>query len=378
MAQNRLKDGPISDFDKKLQEINGQLHQCRLVVRGRKLSIRAIFPPRPGESDSIRTHLPTGYFASMAGLKSAIEKARIIDADLLAGRFDWTPYLKGRLKQLKPAETIGEWVEAYTKNHWLKNDESNLNKRNSFSKNYQIYFNRLPKDEPISEDLLIKAIHQQYPKPGSRSRQLCAMAYASLAKFAGLQDATIRQIGKGYSPKSVDPRELPTDEEILDTWLTLNDAGWQFVVGLLAVYGLRSHEVFRCKTDRLQDKVPVLEIDSDTKTGRRIVFPCPGDGWDDIMRLIRVPVYPGLRTEGRSNNDIGDGVGAYLRAHKWPFTPLDLRHAYARRCYKKGLDSGFAAKSMGHSRQVHEHIYSAWWGEEPYMEKFVSVMGVEL
>lgn len=374
MAQNRPNIGP--EIERRLEEVNGQLQQCRLVVRGRKLSIRATFPPRPGESAPIRTHIPTGCFASHAGLKAAIEKARAVDADLLAGRFDWTPYLKGRLRSLKPAETVKEWVDAYTADHWMHEDKSNPNKRNSFKKNYEMFFERLPGNVELTEELLIEELQRQYPKPGTRSRQLCAMAYANLAKFAGCQDAALRELGKGYSPKSVDPRELPTDDEILDLWMVIDDPGWRFVVALLAVYGLRSHEVFRCRTDRLKDAVPVLEVENETKTGRRVVFPCPGDGWDALMEAIRHPVYPKLKKEGRSNNDIGDAVGAYLRVRKWSFTPLDLRHAYARRCYKKGFDSGFAAKSMGHSRQVHERIYSAWWGEEPFMEKYLKVMGV--
>lgn len=372
MAQNRLNIGP--ELEKQVDRINGQLQVCRLVVRGRKFSIRATFPPRPGGVEPIRTHLPTNCIVSPAGLKAATDKARSIDADLLAGRFDWTPYLKGKLKSLKPAETVGDWIEAYTKDHWDREDGSNPNKQNSYKKNYQMFFDRLPQSEQLTEELLIAEIKRQYPKPGSRSRQVCAMAYAKLAEFAKLQYATIRELGKGYSPRSVDPRNLPTDEEILDLWSTLENPGWRFGVALLAVYGLRSHEIFKCRTDRLKESVPVLEIDSDSKTGRRVVFPIVGDGWDAITAVIQNPVYPPVTTEGKSNNDVGDVVGAYLRLKKWPFTPLDFRHAYARRCYKKGFDSGFAAKSMGHSRQVHEHIYSAWWGEEPYMEKFIRTM----
>ncbi|MFM7447474.1 MAG: hypothetical protein ACKO24_02610 [Leptolyngbyaceae cyanobacterium] len=212
------------------------------------------------------------------------------------------------------------------------------------------------------------------------------MAYAALATFVELpakEIAELRQLGKGYSPKSVDPRTLPTDNEILDIWSCISDPGWRWIYAAISLYGLRSHEVFRCFTDRLQENPPILEIQEETKTGRRQAYPCPGDGWGDIMAVIRNPVYPPelkLKSESgqeRSNNDLGDSVGQYLRNRKFPFTPLDFRHAYARRMYRKGFDSGFSAKSMGHSRDVHERIYSAWWGDEPYLERYKKIMGIE-
>lgn len=281
------------DFRAKLTAINENLDSVKLRVKDGKIYIRGTFPPRPGETENVRTDLATGCSATPAGLRVAKMKAEDINLQLLNDRFDWTPFLKGRLKHLKPASTIGEWL-------------------------------------PLSA-------------PGKRSRQLCVMAYAALATFVELpakEIAELRRLGKGYSPKSVDPRTLPTDNEILDIWSCISDPGWRWIYAAISLYGLRSHEVFKCFNDRLQENPPILEIQEETKTGRRQDYPCPGDGW-----------------------------GA--------FTPLDFRHAYARRMYRKGFDSGFSAKSMGHSRDVHERIYSAWWGDEPYLERYKKVMGIE-
>ncbi|HEY9895760.1 MAG TPA: hypothetical protein V6D34_10160 [Candidatus Sericytochromatia bacterium] len=46
--------------------------------------------------------------ATVASLKFAIARAREVDAQLVWGKFDWKPYLKGKHK---PAETVAEWVD---------------------------------------------------------------------------------------------------------------------------------------------------------------------------------------------------------------------------------------------------------------------------
>ncbi len=45
------------------------------------------------------------------------------------------------------------------------------------------------------------------------------------------------------------------------------------------------------------------------------------------------------------------------------FQPYDLRHAWAvRAIYSPKINASFAAKSMGHSLQVHNSIYQKWFG----------------
>jgi integrase len=364
------------EFDRRLRQSNLQLNRCRLRVKGDRLFIRARFPPRPGEDEPIRTDLATGCYATVAGLKAALIKAQAVDADLTYDRFDWMPWLRGKRKHLKPAETIGEWVKAFEGDYW-KTRQRTVNSENTYYKDLGYFFKQLPQDDAISVSVLEDCLLARYPLVGKRGRQMCANAFARLAEFARLEPEAVkilRSLGKGYSPSMVDPRSLPSDDEILDVWNLIKEPGWRFVLSLLAIYGLRPHEVFSLHLNRLSEDPPVLEVQEETKTGRRIVFPCFGEGWEPIRASLQCPSFPRIRREGRSNSALGLAVAEYLRTHGSPFSPMDYRHAYARRLYLAGFDSRFAAKSMGHSREVHERIYSAWWGEEPFMERYQEVM----
>ncbi len=125
MGQDRVKNGE-KDLQEKLQEINRNLDRVKLRIRSGKFYIRGMFSPRPGETENVRTDLATGCSATPAGLRVAKMKAEDINLQLLNDRFDWTPFLKGRLKHLKPASTIGEWLPLYEEHHWQKNDRSNV------------------------------------------------------------------------------------------------------------------------------------------------------------------------------------------------------------------------------------------------------------
>jgi integrase len=55
----------------------------------------------------------------------------------------------------------------------------------------------------------------------------------------------IKKYKGNYSASRVDPRFLPTDSAIALWRSTISNPAWQWVAGMLAVYGLRNHEVFR-------------------------------------------------------------------------------------------------------------------------------------
>ena len=51
-----------------------------------------------------------------------------------------------------------------------------------------------------------------------------------------------------------------------------------------------------------------------------------------------------------------------LLAINAPFKPYDLRHAFAvRTIYCSKISPSIAAKSMGHSLQVHNQVYQKWF-----------------
>ena len=176
------------DISLRLQAINQQLEKVSLRQKGGRLYVRGkandSFPPRPGQQQPRRVELALHCNASMAGLKVAKAKAQEIDSQLLWGRFDWGPYLKGKQR---PAKTVAEWVEKYEADHWASTPRT-LTKENSYQQNYRLFFKRLPQEKILTLDLLRSEILKG-SKPGTRSREFYCMAYGRLAKFMAQQGA---------------------------------------------------------------------------------------------------------------------------------------------------------------------------------------------
>lgn len=357
----------INQVNQGLEKVSIREKDNRLYVRGRH------FPPKPGDSTGGRYEIALGVSATPAGLKVAIAKAKDIDNALLWEKFDWEPFLKGNQK---PPETVAEWVNRYETRHW-EQTLRNPTKENSYHKNYRLLFNRLPQDELLTIELLRSTILSE-TQPGSRSRKGFAIAFRRLADFAGLDPSVLKELsklGKGYTSKSVEPRSLPRDEEIVDLWESVKNPAWQWVISILAIYGLRPHEIFRIRTDKIDEDPPILEVEEETKTGWRIVYPSYGKGWD--MMTPHIVKYPNIETEGKNNNQLGNKVSQEFRELKIPFPPYNLRHAYAQRMYKQGFSDTFIARSMGHSVAVQRSVYRAWWDQDTYDDEYRRVMGLQ-
>jgi integrase len=358
-----------SGFDEKLAKANQQLDRVSIRARGKKLSIRGTFPPKPGDGSKPKSYeISTGKPATATGLEQVRAIAQEIESQLIRDKFDWIPFLKGKDK---PAETVGEWIERFEANHWSITPQTPT-KLNSYHKDYRLKLNHLPPDEPLTEELLRRVIVER-SKPGTRNRKGYAMAFGKLAEFAGI-DHSFDKLGKGYSSlKPINPRDLPSDAEIRAVRGRIRNAAWQWVYDAIAIYGLRPHELFRLRTERLAKNPPLLEVEETTKTGWRLCYPMPADDWQEFD--IQALKFPSIKTEGRNNNQLGMTISLGFREQAIGFPPYALRHCYARRCVEMGLPVYLAAKSMGHSAAVHETIYRAWIGEDTDQRIYEAIMG---
>ena len=147
-------------------------------------------------------------------------------------------------------------------------------------------------------------------------------------------------------------RKIPTDQEILDAALSM-PSEWQWLVGMLAAYGLRPHELFTLDRSRF----PIVKVHRDTKTGERLVWPI----WDKINWIEALDLetyrFPNFQINGNeTNRKIGFKVSCGFRSRNLDFTPYALRDAYAIRCAIIGVDSAIAARLMGHT--ISEHCKS--------------------
>lgn len=339
------------DFSERLNRANGRLKAAKIRIRiqklGQTLYVRGTLPPAPGsvKDSPYQQRIALGLPANPRGLALAEERAKQIGVDLESGRFDWADYRGDR------PDTCGEWVERLRR----KFTGADI----TWKTDYQQPFNKLPPEAPLTLALLEKVAGSI--KPNSRSRLRACNAYRQLAEFAGLPTDSFAEMKGSYSATEVDPRELPTDEQVNAWRATIKDPGWQWVFGMLAAYGLRPHEIYSCD---LAD-FPTVRVHEQTKTGSRFVWPLYPE-WADTWKLQQRIDPPLENIAGYSNAQLGTKTSKFFE--RWgKCQAYDLRHCYARRCLEFGFSPEFGAKMMGHSPETHCRIYRRWIDEGVYL-----------
>jgi hypothetical protein len=345
------------DIDGRIKQANGRLRSAQVKVaierHGGMLQLRATLPPRP---DSVQTkphqqRVAIGVAASVEGLKHAEAEARKIGALLTQRNFDWAPYAKNDV-QIQP-QTCGEWVSQFEQSYFDQRRRSHKTET-TWKGDYWSVFKFLPPDQTLTPQLIdriIKAI-----EPDTKQRQRYCMALGALAKLAAL-DYDPSSLAGNYSPESVAHHDLPNDATISKYFYEIPNPSWRWVYGMMATYGLRNHEVFKIDFDLLRNGDPILSVLDDTKTNAREIWACYPE-WMESFDLCNVQI-PDINLN-RPNRAIGNAVTKAFERYKIPFTPYDLRHAWAVRTLLFGMDYGMAALQMGHSVAVHRRTYHRW------------------
>lgn len=349
------------DLEARLNHANSLLKAGKIGVkiqaRGDRLYLVATLPPKPDSAKPYphQQRIATGYRFNQIGLDRAVKDARILSARLIEGTFTWDDYF-----EVKKVETIGDAIdrfsEQYRQTRLSKGDDAALVEQ-TLKNNYLTYLKHLKKSDAFDVRLLENTIKNL---PHTATRRQTALAYAYLADVVGV-DHNLRSLVGGYSAKSVNPRDVPTDDIIAKTFNSIKSKRWRTVYALMAVYGLRNHEAFRCDFNEL----PVLFIDKG-KTGERYIYPLYPE-WIDWLGDLTMPK---VNLE-RSNMQLGKDVTTWFgRTLCIPFAPYNLRHAWARRSIDFGWDVTLAAKQMGHSVKVHSDVYHAWITQDTYQKAY--------
>lgn len=357
------------NFEESLELANAQLKRDKTGVsiwnRGGTLSLRATVPPKPdsGKVKSSQQYIALGVYANPAGLRRAIAEAKRLSADLTLTRFDWanwgwTPKVEQR--------TVSDWVQAFERQYFSER-ERNGKSETTWSKDYKQPFAKLPQSARLTASLLLEGIKAK--EPDSRPRQRFCDAYSALAKFAGIPlDAG--KLRGNYSPKKVNPRNLPTDEEIRAWRDRIPRPDWQWVYGCVAAFGLRDHEAFLIDLETIK-KSPLIYI-TDGKTGPHYAISCPVSWWEE-WRLFEplIPPVTARKSEDGSyrHEDYTHRCGQYFRRdmpEKMPFGLQDLRHRWAIRSSEMGIPSEFAARLQGHSHAMHTGTYQRHMDEQVF------------
>ncbi|NEQ50214.1 MAG: site-specific integrase [Leptolyngbya sp. SIO3F4] len=359
-------------LDKSLNQVNRRLKLAQLGLqierRGDRLNLRGTLPPRPG-SPKLRPYqqrIPLKLPATKAGLKQCEQIAKIVAGQLLQDVFDWRDYLSPIAGLRMAGVDLSTQIDAFERQFFEARGAgaSAASLRTTWEKAYVPYLRKLHATAERHSNLsLPEAIYAtvQSTKANSRSRQICCTALAALAEFLNLELPTeLKSFWGSYGNSQTQMRDLPSDEQIVEVYDSLKNPCWKYVYGMMATYGLRNHEVFFC--DRASDSTTQNEIivRETTKTGRHEVWPFYPE-WVERFDLIKGDL-PKINTDLSTTTlqRVGQQVTTQFRRYKIPFSPYDLRHAWAVRTILMGLPDAVAAKMMGHSVQVHNRTYHRW------------------
>ena len=363
-------------IDESLDEINQRLKVARLGLkierRGEKLNLRGTLPPRPNSAklSASQQRIPLGISANEDGLAQITQTAKVVAAQIITDTFDWHDYLEIVPGLTRASAGLTVQVDAFETHFFqerLKLREAKPSSvKTTWQKAYVPYLRKLQAIAAQHPDLpLPEAIYAtvQSTKANSRSRQVCCTALDVFTTFVGIPLPTeIKSFAGSYSHSKTQLRQLPTDAEILAAYEKIPSARWQFVYGIMATYGLRNHEVFFSDYAMLAggDDEAILEVLESTKTGQHDVWPFHRE-WIDTFNLrdIRLPKV-NTNLSQTTLQLVGQQVSKQFKRYKIPFSPYDLRHAWAVRTIGVGLPDTVSARMMGHSVAIHNNTYQRW------------------
>ncbi len=368
----------MADFDsidRKLLQINQRFKLAQLGVqierRGNKLNLRATLPPKPG-SPRLRPsqqRLSLSLIATPDGLKKAEQEAKVLALSLMNNSFDWHEYhyaIAGhRLSTLELAQQMQSFETAFF-------ETPHRNRASTLTTWRSAYAPYLRKLEAIAQTNPSLTLPEQLCQTldsievNSRSREIACTALSSFAEFMKLDIAPqlktrFRSKTRGNPDDRLrNIRELPDDATIVKYWETIPNPAWRSVYAIMASFGLRNHEVFYCDYDALKAGKSQVQVLGSTKTGRHEVWAFPPE-WIEQFDLRSI-VLPQISTDLTTTTlqSVGQRVTAQFRRYGIPFSPYDLRHAWAVRTIHLGLSDSVAAKMMGHSVAVHTRTYHQW------------------
>jgi integrase len=370
-TSKEIQDSRLTSAERRVKRANDYLSEeldikIKIVLIGDRLYIRKTLPSRPGSSKT-EWHQQTitlGLTANSKGVEQAIKDVMELNNLLAQRKFDWktwNQYLCRPCKhRVRQSELIGKQVEKF-KEHFLSLPKDKLTREDAWKANWAQYFNKLPFDQYLTDEVISDAISQKTEEASANREKFCA----KLKRFLKFLDFETRlnltALGKGYTLPPVTGDELPTDEQILAALDLIKDPEWRTAYMLQAVFGLRNHEIFfldRGKTESFKG-ITVLSVPDETKTGFHPVAALYPEWFDNEEWNLQTAKLPEVEVDLEKTTlaKIGKKVTAAFRKFGIPFSPYKLRHAWARRAIEFGFNDETAAEFMGHSVEIHRDNY---------------------
>jgi len=333
---NPIEPGALKRLNARLKEDGVRV---QVVLKGPSAYLRASYPHKDGGP------LKKQYSLKLDTIElHEIDKlARKVGALLRYNKFDWS--LWGTTKEEREGKTVADFREAARKLYDEKYD-----KETTWKKKWGPALAKLPPDSVLVSSELLAAVVRTMTY-GSAGRRDQGHIFCQVAQTLKLPTEEIREAARGYTTKKLQPRDIPTDDQIESIYNQLKPNHWRWMFGMCAAFGLRPHEIVECKL--LKDGT--VEIGDETKTGFRLAWACKEE-WLEKFNLFDVQSPPQTKeTVAKAANDYLHKRGPV------PFALYNLRHAYAIRLFHKKVPSDIGARLMGHSDKVHRETYHRWY-----------------
>ncbi len=419
--------------DRLIREANHRLNQkgkrgkrAKIKRSGKNLALQFSFNGKQHQKGINITVSPKG-------INEAEGLAELVTAQLTGGMFtwDWFNKLIGKSENIsnKKELTGKQMLEEY-KIHFFKEREQNKHQKSSWkqlSGKLELVLENCHK--PIDLQTVKKII--ELSKNNSQIRKTTLNGLINFLNFFGLSEYNnlIDHYKKNNNPKS-QKRTVPSDEEIEYIYQTGFNPGvstakkwlyrfsqWQFLYGLLAVYGLRIHEAWSIanwdtpvtlkngdwvtlfdpndnKSEQQykgQKKIIKAVLDStntdhilcikhDTKTGYRMAIPLSPEGHNwlkefNLLQPLNLPDIPNpLKRMGKHEEvcNCTRDTNSWFKRKKYGFTAHALRHAYNHRGHRLGINLTVLCQSLGHSMQMNNTTYLNTMSHEVKLESMIS------
>jgi len=335
-----------------IDEANNQLKQSgcplKLEKRGQYVSIRGTMSF--GDLPAKQTRVATKMLAVKENLHLLVQKAKETWRNCTNNPIYTVTSRPEASHPETKYDVDSEVLYSLLKTHVLS--ESKISTWNKAYKPYVLKICRQLK-KGGSLEKACKSVAYSY-STDRRSRMVCLTCIRRIYEIISedIPDS-IDLIPCSYSPSLVSFEPLPSDDEIFLQYSALQakSSQWANVYALMATYGLRNHEVFRCKL--VQQKTLVCLVDEDSKTGSRVAFPYFPDAINrfNLTESIELP-----KLNSKDIQRISSQVSLQFNRYGVPFPAMHLRRSYACRCIELNNDF-IVAKSLGHSVQILNQTY---------------------
>ena len=366
-------------LETQLEAVNDRLKEAkrrvRVVVpskRHRTLHLRATLPAMPEEIQGPpkRRYIKVEVAYTAQGIEEAEALAIDLNHDITDWRngrvFDWPKWNQPKKRQRSDElETFASCIERLKTQFFeeRKDDPMQQKIRRYWQTDRASQFKKLDVALPYSVGHMREVI-ESLPKNSSPRKRLslaCVQLMRLMREPIDLVEE-IKELGRGYGKQSLNPRDIPSDDQILKD-IDKIAPEWRWALQIFYLYGLRPHELWEAEV--LDNGL--LRVSENTKTGLRVAMPRDRNlvkKWDLFgTGQERLPETFGKKAAhpeqcvsmqfNRARLEAGIKYSAYA-----------IRHAWAINSIKKGTNIRLAARSLGHTVSEHESTYLTWITEK--------------